>query len=339
MNNTLVIKLRYVGDVLLATPTLHALKRASPAARLTMLVNRGTEEVLLGNPDLDDIMVLDKGSLAAQWRFASELRRRRFDRVIDLTDADRSAFLSLISGAPVRIGFNDERRLRGRCYSLVVHGDAGGHRIERDLAALAPLGVAADDRTPRLWLTPENEARAGERLARLGVQSDERFVVLQPGARYWFKAWPADRFAELADRLVSRYGCRVLIGGSPQEQDLAHRIQQTAKSRPVSFAGQTTLKEFAGIVKCAALFVGNDSGAMHIASAVGTPVVALFGPSNPAEWGPRGGTAEVIYKGLDCRACFHPTCERGEQNCMKLITVDEVMSAVARTIKNGGIGR
>jgi len=89
----------------------------------------------------------------------------------------------------------------------------------------------------------------------------------------------------------------------------------------------------AALLKRAALFVGNDSGAMHIATAVGTPVVALFGPSNPAEWGPRGGPAEVIYKGLDCRICFHPTCQRGEQNCMKLITVDEVMNAAVRQIR------
>ena len=139
-------------------------------------------------------------------------------------------------------------------------------------------------------------------------------VLLQPGARYWFKAWPPERFAELADRLTFQYGCQVLIGGSRQEGDLAQQIQQMAKSRPISMAGRTTIKQFAAIAKKSALFVGNDSGAMHIASAVGTPVVALFGPSSPVEWGPRGGTTEVIYKGLDC-ACFH-NMPGGEQNCI-----------------------
>ena len=339
MNNILVIKLRYIGDVLLATPTLQAIKTAYPAARLTMLVNRGTEEVLLGNPHLDQIMVLEKGSLVAQWRFVSDLRRRRFDTVIDLTDADRSAFLSLISGAGVRIGFNDEGRLRGRSYTAVVPTQTVvRHRIERDLAAIELLGIGPAGKRPGIWLTPEEQEAADRLLMRLGVRIDQPLAVLQPGARYWFKAWPADRFTELADRLASEHGCQVLIGGSRQEEDLAHRIHQAAKSRPVSFAGQATLKQFAGIVKRAGLFVGNDSGAMHIATAVGTPVVALFGPSNPAEWGPRGGTVEVIYKGLDCRACFHPTCDRGEQNCMKLITVDEVMTAVGRAMKNAGIG-
>ena len=95
-------------------------------------------------------------------------------------------------------------------------------------------------------------------------------------------------------------------------------------------AGRTTIKQFAAIAKKSALFVGSDSGAMHIATAVGTPVVALFGPSNPREWGPRGGPVEVLYKEIDCRSCFHPTCQRGEQNCMKLISVDEVETASKR---------
>ncbi len=332
LQNILVIKLRYLGDVLLATPMLHALKAAYPMARLSVLVNRGTEEILLRNPYVDEVMLLEKGSIAAQWSFASDLRRKRFDTVIDLTDADRSAFLTWMSRAPIRIGFNDERRWRGRGYTTVVQGESGGHRIERDLAALAPLGITASDRLPKLWLSVEDEARAEEVLSRLGVQREQRTVVIQPGARYWFKAWPHERFAELADRLTAEYHCQVLIGGSFQEIDLAQQIVRAAKCRPVVLAGQVGIKPFAAILKRSALLVGNDSGAMHIATAVGTPLVALFGPSNPREWGPRGGACEVIYKELDCRACFHPTCQRGEQNCMKLITIDEVCAAAGKLL-------
>ncbi|NOT95080.1 MAG: putative lipopolysaccharide heptosyltransferase III [Nitrospira sp.] len=336
MKNVLIIKLRYIGDVLLATPTIRAIKAARPDVRVTMMVNRGTEEVLSGNQDLDEITVLDKGSLTAQWRLIVELRRRRFDTVIDLTDGDRSAFLSWISGAPVRIGFNDEHRWRGRCYTQVVQPMPGvRHRIDRDVASLEPLGLHASQEPPRLWLTGEDEARADQLLGRLGVRRDQPIVILQPAARYWFKAWPYERFAELADRLVSDYGCQVLIGGSREDEALAQRIQAAAKSRPISMAGQATLKEFAAIAQRAALFVGNDSGAMHIAAAVGTPMVALFGPSNPDEWGPRGGPAEVIYKGLDCRACFHPTCMREEENCMKQIDLGEVLARIQRLIPLG----
>jgi predicted lipopolysaccharide heptosyltransferase III len=298
-----------------------------------MMVNRGSEDVLSGNPDLDEILVLDKGSLAAQWRLIVGVRRRRFDTVIDLTDGDRSAFLSWISGAPVRIGFNDEHRWRGRCYTEVVRPAADiRHRIDRDLDALKPMGIQAGSKDPQLWLTPEEENSGDQLLDQLGVQRSQSIVILQPGARYWFKAWPPERFAELADRLMSQNGCQVLIGGSDQDIDLSQQIRQMAKSRPIIMAGRTTIKQFAAIAKKSALFIGSDSGAMHIASAVGTPLVALFGPSNPAEWGPRGGPADVIYMGLDCRVCFHPTCRRGEGNCMRLITVDAVYASAQRML-------
>ncbi len=330
----LMIKLRYLGDVLLATPTLHALKAAYPEARVTVLVNRGTEAVLIANPDVDDMLVLDRGSIVEQCRFVAQIRQRRFDTVVDLTDGDRAAFLSRISGAPVRIGFNAEQRWTGRCYTTVVKSDPAAHRIERDLMSLTPLGIAATDQRPRLWLTAQDALRAEDLLQRLAVPSDRPFVVIQPGARYWFKAWPPERFAEVADRLADKYGCQVLVGGSPQETALADAVVKHATRRLVSFAGLSDVRALAALVKRSALFVGNDTGAMHLAAAVGTPVIGLFGPSNPVEWGPRGGPAEVLYKGLDCRVCFHPTCRRGEQNCMKLITVDEVMAAAARQIRH-----
>ena len=334
MRNVLIIKLRYIGDVLLATPTVRAIKAARPDVRVTMMVNRGTEDVLSGNPDLDEIMVLNTGSLASQWRFIAGLRRRRFDTVIDLTDGDRSAFLSWISGAPVRIGFNDDHRWRGRCYTQVLQSVPGvQHRIDRDLDALKPLNIQAGSKDPLLRLTSEEMNSADQLLDQLGVQRSQPIVVLQPGARYWFKAWPPERFAELADQLTTQHGCQVLIGGSNQDIDLAQQIRQKAKSQPIVMAGQTTIKQFAAIAKKSVLFVGSDSGAMHIASAVGTPVVALFGPSSLREWGPRGGPVEVLYKGLDCRICYNTTCTRGEESCMRLIAVDEVSAASQRLLQ------
>lgn len=334
MRNILIIKLRYIGDVLLATPTARAIKAARPDVRVTMMVNRGTEDVLAGNQDLDEIVVLDKGSLAAQWRLIAGLRRRRFDTVIDLTDGDRSAFLSWISGAAVRIGFNDDHRWRGRCYTQVLQSVPGvQHRIDRDLEALKPLSIQAGSKDPQLRLTPEEMNSADQLLDQLSVQRSQSMMILQPGARYWFKAWPPERFAELADQLTAKYGCQVLIGGSNQDIDLAQQIRQMAKSNPIIMAGRTTIKQFAAIAKKSALFVGNDSGAMHIASAVGTPMVALFGPSSLCEWGPRGGPVEVLYKGLDCRTCYNTTCTRGEESCMKLIAVHEVAAAAQRLLK------
>ena len=200
MKNILIIKLRYIGDVLLATPTVRAIKAARPDVRVTMMVNRGTEDVLSGNPDLDEIMVLDKGSLAAQSRLIAGLRGRQFDTVIDLTDGDRSAFLTRISGAPVRIGFNDEHRWRGRYYTEVVQPVPGmRHRIDRDLEALKYLSIQAGSKDPQLWLTSEEEQKCrstvgSTRHSAITVVGDICSLApgtgLKPGLRSGSRSWP-----------------------------------------------------------------------------------------------------------------------------------------------------
>lgn len=336
MKNILVIKLRYIGDVLLATPVLRVLRSRFPVARLTMAVNEGTEDVLKWNPDLDEVLVVDRGGLAQQIRFLREIRRRRFDCVIDLTDGDRSAMLSRLSGAPVRIGFNEERRWRGLLYTSVAQsGSDVIHRMERDLEAVRILGIEPKASPLVLHTSHQDEEEAARLLGQAGLDADSSrpLVMLHPGARYWFKAWPAERFATLADRLADAYGCRVLVGGDARDREVAGAICARARSAPAVLAGCTTLLPFAAVLKRCALFVGNDNGPMHMAAALGVPVVALFGPSAPAVWGPRGGRTEVIYKGLDCRRCFHPTCHRGEESCMKLISVEEVYQACARLIR------
>jgi heptosyltransferase III len=333
MSNILVIKLRYVGDVLLATPVLRALRDRFPDARITMAVNKGTEDVLRWNPDLDEALALRRGGLRDELRFLLNLRRRNFDLVVDLTDGDRSAFLSWWTGAATRIGFNREHRWRGAFYTAVIPHTPGLHRIDRNLEALRPLGIDPKTVTPELHLSAEEERQAARLLIDLGAAPHSGvarpLIMLHPGARYWFKSWPVERFAALADRLVEAHGCQVLIGGSDQDEKAAAGIVGAARSKPITLAGRADLLTFAAIVKHCALFIGNDNGALHIAASVGTPVVGLFGPSNPREWGPRGDRVAVLYKGLDCRACFHPTCERGEANCMRQISVDEVFDAAA----------
>ncbi|MGH7235616.1 MAG: putative lipopolysaccharide heptosyltransferase III [Nitrospiraceae bacterium] len=337
MNRILVIKLRYIGDVLLATPVLHALRDRFPDARLTMLVNRGTENILKWNPDVDEVLTVDRGTFAAQLRLVGALRRRHFDCVLDLTDGDRSSILARLTGAPVRIGFNEERRWRGLLYTSVVQPNALRHRVARDLETVRALGIEPKASPLVLCTSSEDDKEADRLLVEAGMggasAGTRPLVLLHPGARYWFKAWPAERFAELADRLTDACSCRVLIGGDAHDKPVAETIRARARSAPAVLAGRTTLLQLAALLKRCALFIGNDNGPMHMAAAVGTPIVALFGPSDPAEWGPVTSQAEILYKGLDCRRCFHPTCDRGEQSCMRQITVDEVFSAAQRFLE------
>jgi len=196
----LVIKLRYVGDVLLATPLLSRLRESFPKAHLAMLVNPGTDDVVRDHPALDEVLVLERGNLARQWRFVRNLRKRQFDLVIDLTDADRSALLSWLSSAPMRLGYNSEGRWRGVLYTQVVAADwFAMHTVRYHLKAMEALGLAGLPPAPLLTIAPELRREADRLLREAGVDGARPFVCLHPGARWWFKAWPAERFAALAD--------------------------------------------------------------------------------------------------------------------------------------------
>ena len=336
--NILVIKLRHIGDVLLATPVFRTLRQAFPKARLTALVNRGTEAVLRHHPGVHEILTAEKGSMTEQLRFLRNLRRKQYDCVIDLTDGDRSAFMSLATGAGTRIGFNAEHRWRGLLYTHVAKASPDdAHRIEYDLTTVRQLGLAPATSRPALYVSPDDD-RAAKRAMEELIRDDDgtsKVIVIQPGARYPLKVWPQERFAELADRLSKALPCRILLGGDAKERVIAEAVRERTQCRPTVVAGRFSLLEFGALAKQCDLFIGNDGGAMHVAAAVGTPVVALFGPTYPQRWAPRGAPSEILYKGLDCRACYHPVCvRRQEENCMRLISVDEVFHACMRLLQN-----
>jgi len=341
VRRVLVVKLRYIGDVLLCTPVLSGLREAFPGATITALVNAGTQDVLLHHPDVDEILLVNRprgtaGSRGRYWadqfRLLRLLRERRFDLALDLTDGDRAAFLTWASGARLRVGFNRERRFRGRAYHRCVPPWSGRrHAVEADLEALRLLGLQVHPVAPSLGLPPEAEAAAGDLLTRKGAARDRDRVLIHPGARWWFKAWPTERFAALADGIAEEIGAEVIIGGGPGDMAAAEAIRSRMRRPAICLAGETSVLQLAAVLKHCRLFVGNDNGPMHIAAAVRTPVVALFGPTDPAEWGPWGEGHVVLYKGVDCRECWRRgTCWRGEENCLRQITVDEAMVAVRR---------
>ena len=326
IKNILLIKLRYIGDVLLSTPIISLLTRHLSGVKISFLVNAGTGAILSGDHRLQEIFEYPRGSTWSQIQFLRLLRSRQYDCVVDLSDGDRAAFISRMSGAPLRIGFNHEKRLRGKLYTDCVAASYGAmHMVEYHVKALECLGIDDVPGHPELFISEEAEHAALGLLETLGI-GKQPWVMIHPAARYWFKAWPADRFAALADVFHER-GVRVVLVGSRNEHSVETEILQAAKRPLSSLVGKTSLLQLASLMKHCCLFVGNDAGPMHMAAAVGCPVVALFGPSNPAVWGPRGKYTKTIYKGLDCRECFHPGCSRGKQSCMNLITVPEVMQA------------
>jgi heptosyltransferase-3 len=326
MKNILLIKLRYLGDVVLCTPLLPLLRKQFPRAKITFLVNPGTAGVLQGNPNLADIWVLPHQSLWQQLGFIRRVRTAKFDTVIDLTDGDRSAFLSWVTGASVRLGYNRERRWRGRFYTQVLPSAYGTmHMLEYHQQALAGLGITQAVGNPEIYIHSNQSEPDQEGLNEI-FSKNQPLVLLHPTARYIFKAWPLERFAALADWL-SEDGVTVGLIGSPREMLIGQQIRNLTTHKPVSLMGSTRLSQLIALMKRSHLLIGNDGGPMHIAAAVGCPVLGLFGPTDPAVWGPRGPKVKVIYKGLNCDECFYPGCFRGEGSCMRQISVEEVCQA------------
>ena len=323
LKRILLIKLRYLGDVVLSTPVLPLLRKRFPEAKMTFLVNPGTEVVLQGNPNLDEVWVLPRKPWWQQFRFIKRMRDAKFDIVIDLTDGDRSAFLAWVTGAPVRLGYNRDRRWRGKFYSQVLPSAYGSmHMVEYHQQALAFLGINESVGEPEVYICSEVGQQDDEVLGDFSAK-DQPLVLLHPTARYVFKAWPLEHFAAVADWL-SEQGIRIALIGSQREILIGQQIMNLTKHKPVNMMGKTRLSQLAALMRQSHLFIGNDGGPMHIAAAVGCPVLGLFGPTNPAVWGPRSTKARVIYKGLNCEECFYPGCSRGKESCMRQISVEEV---------------
>ena len=295
MNGLLLFKLRYIGDVLLTTPAIRLLRRSFPQADLTMVVNQSTEDVLRHNPHLDRVLTVDK---AAGWRGQAhrlrELRRRRYDAAVDFASGDRAAWLAWAAGAPVRVGLAWPTGVRRFLFNRrMPYPQPTIHAVELCLALVREaFGVTTDDKSLELHTGPEDERFADEWLTHHGM-TEGNFVIVHAGGRYPPNRWPQENWARLAETLPLPV---VFVGSAADVVDVGAVLGQTgAKERAQSAAGQTSVLQLAALARRAAACVGNDSGPMHIAAAMGTPVVGLFGPtSDPAAWGPWGDRHQLL---------------------------------------------
>lgn len=335
----LVIKLKHIGDGLLTTPTIHALKGAYPSSRIFALVPEGTEEVLTGNPDLADVLTFKKGKglfsrISSEWRLLKAVRRVKPDLVVEMGKGDREAILGVLSGARWRVGYDPlGSGFLGR-RSLLTHltpYDGRKHVVESDLDLCRLLGIEPQDKALRLFIPEEASERVEHLLWQAGVLADDLLVCIHPVSRWFFKNWTAHGFAEVMDYLSSEYGARVAVTSGPADREVAKArgIMALSKAPTIDLAGRLSLKELAALIKKACLFVGVDSAPIHIASAVGTPVIALFGPSGEHNWGPWGEGHIVLSTPLPCRPCGQGGChDTGRSLCLELLDPQKVKTAI-----------
>ncbi|MBI4291263.1 MAG: putative lipopolysaccharide heptosyltransferase III [Betaproteobacteria bacterium] len=342
VRRALVVKLRHHGDVLLASPVFSVLKRAAPQAEIDALVYSETRDMLSLHPAVSRLFEIERawksqGSArraAAEWRLFSALRARRYDLIVHLTDHSRGAWLARLLGARYAVAPDYAEKPRWWKASFSHRFPQAGlrHTVEFNLDALRRIGMQPGESERALVLVPGEKAqsRAAALLADNDL-ADKGFVHLHPGSRWQFKCWPAERVAALMDELHRR-GERLVLTAAPDagELELIAEIRRGTKVPLIDLAGQLTLKELAALTARARLFIGVDSAPMHIAAAMGTPVVALFGPSGEAEWRPWMTRHRVVVSAEHaCRPCGNDGCGGGKvSECLTTLPVASVLSAI-----------
>ena len=332
----LVIRRRYLGDVVLLGSLLRNLKLHWPKARITALVEPAYAGILALNPDVDSVLAPPAGALA--WPgFAARLRREGFTHVLDIDNTERTAVIARLSGAPSRISLHHGAhplRLRA-LYTDVVYEPEAEHEAqpitEYYLKALAPAGVPVATRDIRL---EPREAEVAEWRRFVGAQG--RTLLVHPGSRSPWRVWPADRFAAVCDRAQDELGAQVVLVGGPGERDLLGEIRGRARTHVLTIDTPPSLPGFAALARACTALLCHDSGPMHVAAAVGTPVVALYGSQNPVLFRPHGPGHVQLVPAMPCGACVAPaSCVPGDSYrnyCVRLNTVEAAFAAVKRVL-------
>ncbi|MEK6716554.1 MAG: lipopolysaccharide heptosyltransferase I [candidate division NC10 bacterium] len=333
----LLVKPSALGDVIHTLPVAATLRRRYPNIRLDWLVEEEAADLVRGHPALSGVVVSGRRRWLRQFRnpvqiprtlgevgrFAVDLRRRRYDAVLDLQGLFKSALYVLATGASIRVGFAEGREGAPRVLThRVVAPPQPVHAVERYLALAAAVDATEPVREFHIALGPEDLAAARSRFTAIPRPR----VVLHPAARWRTKLWEVERWRELTASLLAE-GMGVILTGSRQDEALAARIVNGLSPPPQSLVGRLTLKELVAVLRDVELMITVDSGPMHIAAAVGTPVVALFGPTDPLRTGPLGpGT--VLRRELPCSPCLRRRCQIADTyRCMRDLGVAEVLQA------------
>ncbi len=354
----LIVRLDEIGDMVMFSPFLRALRQSLPDVRITLVVKPDVRNLMARCPYVDDVLTFDQSGGRIQrfltlpfraWRFAArELRPQHFDlAILPRWDADYyyAAFVAFWSGAHRRTGYSERvtpykavvNRGFDRLLTDVLDDPAVRHDVEHNLEMLRFLGVEPDGDDQEVWTDEEDRAFAEETLRAAGVGPDETLIGIGPsGGHSALKQWPVDRFAQVGRQLQETHRARILVFGGPGEAALGEDLAGALGATALNLVGRTTLRQMAALMSRCRVYVGNDSGPTHIAAALGVPVVAIFGSSCPHRFGP-GGRSLLVWRDLDCGPCRRTghvenrchTCIYDAPRCLLDIPVEEVVRAVS----------
>jgi lipopolysaccharide heptosyltransferase II len=338
----LCIRLDNLGDVLMTTPALRALKSSNPEGSLTLLASRSGAAVAPMIPEIDECIVYEAPWMKAsapkegsfdEYGIAQLLREKRFDAAVIFTVYSQNplpaAFLCYLADIPLRLSHCHENP-----YQLLTDwvqdpepGRVLRHEVRRQLDLVSSVGAMTTDETMSLAVPQEARAKMISLLRQIGITFDDRWVAVHPGATAPSRRYPPEKFSEVASRLVDELGCRIVFTGGKEERDLIRFIQSRMGAPSESFAGELELTDMAALLSVAPVLLSNNTGPVHIAAAVGTPVVDLYALTNPQHtpWGVRH---KVLFHDVPCKYCYKSVCPQGHQNCLRLVDPEQIVAAV-----------
>jgi predicted lipopolysaccharide heptosyltransferase III len=337
----LIVRLRSIGDTVLTTPSLFALKRFLPHVSVDILVEDWVAPVLEGFPHVDKVITIERKSTSSRARVARELRAKNYDVVYNLHGGTTATLLTRATGARHRVGYQTYQYARLHNHlspsSSSLWGRDKTHSVEQQLALLGWTGVPVSDRpSTELAITTEASNRITTRLTSAGL-NETSFAVIHPAAAFATKQWSAEKFGLVAEDLRNR-GLPVIAITTPNEKSIIDEMNKHTAA-PVQAFVDLSLPEITALLSRTRVFIGNDSGIAHIAAAVKTPSVVIFGSSNTAHWRPWTPTlssfaAEVVVEEMDCQPCHGYFCEKfDEPECIKRVPVERVIAATERVLR------
>jgi len=331
MHKVLFFKPGAIGDLLHTLPALKALRKKFPAAQVTVMVSPGLESLIQGTPYADNVQVFDRAKHKRRLKdfieFAMRLRDEQYDLFIDMQPSLRSMVLRLMSNARHTLVYRKQKRSRA--------GERRLHATENFLETLRPLGIDSSVESIELQVAAEVHTKIDRFLIARNINGDRPLIALNcsVGAARPARNWFPERFAALADRLIDELDAQVIFVGGNEDRELVQRVLADMRNKAVSAAGDLSIPESAALLAGCKCLVSADTGPLHLATAVQTPVVGLFGSTDPRRTGPIGRGHQVIIKDLDCVPCEEKQCPLGTRACMADITVDEVFNAVGKVLR------
>ena len=341
--NILIVKLSAIGDVIHTLPALNAIRNYYPDANITWLVEEDAASLVIGHKALDRVIVSKRkrwlralrslfllSTIKDVYGFIKVLRDTRYDMILDFQALLKSGILIALARGQRKIGFNKGLEHMEHSYMFLNERipavDMEIHALTRGMVLLNAIGIPTNEIEYKLPVSNDDCEKVDELMKRHDINGVKFLIAINPVAKWESKLWPKERFARLADMIIDEYDARIIFTGGSEDRHIIQDIMSAMKGRALNLAGHTTLKMLAVLYKKTVLVISTDTGPMHLAAAMETPVVAIFGPTAPWRTGPYGSGHRVVRADPECSPCFKRQCETID--CMHQISEDRVMAEV-----------